>query len=125
MASAGPKGHTVLGTLGNCAGGETPWGTVLTAEENIHHFFAGDPRQTNEAANHLVMGISVERFHGWHVTHPRFDVEAQPNEPNRFGWMVEIDPYDPGKRPAKRTAMGRWGDSSMKARASPSIPTAA
>ena len=103
-----PKGTTVLGTLGNCAGGQTPWGTVLTAEENIHHYFAGDPRRTAEGANHLAMGISVERFYGWHVNHPRFNVETQPNEPNRFGWMVEIDPYDPAKRPAKRTAMGRF-----------------
>ncbi len=103
-----PKGTTVLGTLGNCAGGETPWGTVLTAEENIHHYFGGDPRRTPEGANHLAMGISVERFYGWHVHAPRFNVEAEPHEPNRFGWMVEIDPFDPGKRPAKRTAMGRF-----------------
>ncbi len=105
---ADPKGILALGTLGNCAGGQTPWGTVLTAEENIHHYFGGDPRRTAEAANHLVMGISVDRFYGWHVHHPRFNVEATPNEPNRFGWMVEIDPYDPAKRPAKRTALGRF-----------------
>ncbi len=103
-----PKGRMVLGTFGNCAGGETPWGTVLTAEENIHHAFAGDPRKTSEAANHLLMGISVERFYGWHVHYPRFNVEAEPHEPNRFGWVVEIDPYSPERRPVKRTAMGRF-----------------
>ena len=103
-----PKGRLALGTFANCAGGETPWGTVLTAEENIHHAFGGDPRKTSEAANHLLMGISVERYYGWHMHYPRFNVEAEPHEPNRFGWMVEIDPYSPQKRPAKRTALGRF-----------------
>jgi len=103
-----PNGRMILGTFANCAGGETPWGTVLTAEENIHHAFGGDPRKTSEAANHLLMGISVERYYGWHIHHPRFNVEVEPHEPNRFGWIVEIDPYSPEKRPAKRTAMGRF-----------------
>lgn len=108
MTKGDPAGRLVLGTLGNCAGGETPWGTVLTAEENIHHFFSGDPRRTPESANHLLMGISIERFYGWHMHYPRFNVESDPHEPNRFGWIVEIDPYDPQARPVKRTALGRF-----------------
>ncbi len=108
MTKDDPAGRLVLGTLGNCAGGETPWGTVLTAEENIHHFFGGEPRGTPESANHLLMGISAERFYGWHVHYPRFNVEADPHEPNRFGWIVEIDPYEPKARPIKRTALGRF-----------------
>ena len=108
MTKDDPAGRLALGTLGNCAGGETPWGTVLTAEENIHQYFAGDPRHTAESANHLLMGISAERLYGWHMHHPRFNVEADPHEPNRFGWIVEIDPYEPKARPIKRTALGRF-----------------
>ena len=103
-----PTGTRVLGTLGNCAGGETPWGTVLSAEENIPFHFAGDPKKTSEAANHTAMGIGDERYYGWHRFYPRFDVEAVPHEPNRFGWIVEIDPFEPKTRPVKRTALGRF-----------------
>ncbi len=103
-----PKGRTALGTIANCAGGETPWGTVLTAEENIHFFFGGDASGTPEAANHKLMGIVAESYYSWGNHYPRFDVVAEPHEPNRFGWMVEIDPYNPRSRPAKRTAMGRF-----------------
>ena len=107
MTRDDPTGRLALGTLGNCAGGETPWDTVLTGEENIQYYFGGDPGGTKEAASHKLFGIGGDLFHGWHVHYPRFSVEKEPNEPNRFGWIVEIDPYDPKARPAKRTALGR------------------
>ena len=104
---ADATGARVVGTLNNCAGGKTPWGTVLTAEENIHQYFSGTP-EGPEAANHARMGIAGKPRYSWGRHVDRFDVAKEPNEPNRFGWMVEIDPYDPKAVPTKRTALGRF-----------------
>ncbi len=102
-----PSGRLVVGTLCNCGGGVTPWGTILTAEENIDEYFWGTPRGP-EADNHRRFGLGLDpgRQFGRHLG--RFDLEHEPHEPNRFGWMVEIDPLDPQARPIKRTALGRF-----------------
>ncbi len=44
----------------------------------------------------------------WETIDPRFDIAKEPNEPNRFGWIVEVDPFDPDSMPRKRTALGRF-----------------
>jgi secreted PhoX family phosphatase len=109
--SADPDGKTVIGTLNNCAGGVTPWGTVVSGEENFNQYFANasllDPEsiQALSAARYGVNEEASERQ--WESFYDRFDLAKEPNEPFRFGWAVEIDPLDPKSTPKKRTALGR------------------
>lgn len=106
---ADPQGRRVLGTLNNCAGGKTPWGTALMAEENIDGYFGGaDPAELPEAESLARFGFSADGWLSFHRHVERFDMSREPNEPNRFGWVVEYDPYDPTSTPVKRTALGRF-----------------
>jgi hypothetical protein len=105
---ADPAGLRVIGTFANCAGGVTPWGTVLSAEENINYYFTGNAARGPEAAARKRYGINGRALNGWGRHIERFDLDREPNEPNRFGWIVEIDPYDPASIPVKRTALGRF-----------------
>ncbi|WP_420962933.1 PhoX family protein [Brucella sp. IR073] len=104
---ADPTGTKVFGTINNCAGGVTPWHTYIMAEENIHGYFSGElPADHPEAANYKRMGIP-EGAYEWANFYDRFDLSKEPNEPNRFGWVVEVDALDPTSTPKKRTALGR------------------
>jgi len=105
--AADPTGTRVLGTMNNCAGGTTPWGTVLSGEENFNQYFKAtgtDPKETR-------YGLSATQdSRNWRSVDPRWDATNPDyvNEPNRFGWIVELDPTDPTSTPVKHTAMGRF-----------------
>ncbi|TYC00819.1 PhoX family phosphatase [Micromonospora sp. WP24] len=112
--AADPKGRTVIGTLNNCAGGVTPWGTVLSGEENFNQYFVGADGAPAELKPKLERyGIpTTTRYPSgsrkWERADERFDLAKHPNEAHRFGWVVEIDPLDPEARPRKHTALGRF-----------------
>lgn len=103
--AADPAGTEVLGTINNCASGYTPWGTYLTCEENWNGYFVNAGTIPPEQRRY---GVTTRGAgYRWHEFDQRFDAAANPNEPNRFGWVVEIDPFEPGSKPVKRTALGR------------------
>ena len=108
QTSEDPSGTLAAGTLNNCAGGMTPWGTYLMAEENFNGNFLGAlPEGHPETENHKRYGVPGG-WYQWGRHFDRFDVSKEPNEPNRFGWIVEVDPMDPNSIPKKRTALGRF-----------------
>ncbi|WP_306927593.1 PhoX family protein [Streptomyces luteogriseus] len=102
--SADPTGTKVLGTLNNCSGGVTPWGTTLHGEENFNQYFANSSRATDKRYG-IGTGASERK---WERFDKRFDVAQEPNEVHRFGYVVEFDPYDPESTPRKHTALGRF-----------------
>ena len=99
-----PAGRTVRGTLNNCASSKTPWGTYLSGEENWMGYFGGGD---NLSAHQRRWGMRKDGAYLWDKFDERFDARKHPNEPNRFGWVVEVDPMDPTSTPVKRTALGR------------------
>ncbi|MFO0441117.1 MAG: PhoX family protein [Betaproteobacteria bacterium] len=104
--AADPAGTTVLGTFNDCAHGYTPWGTYLACEENWDTYFVNSGTLT---ADHRRNGITARgRGYRWNEFDERFDAGKHPNEPNRHGWVVEFDPYNPQSQPVKRTALGRF-----------------
>ena len=109
--TADKTGTRILGTFNNCGNGKTPWGTYLACEENFNSYFSSSEGESyQQTAAQKRYGIAKEgkdRGYGWAQTDARFDVSAEPNEANRHGWVVEIDPS--GQRaPTKLTALGRF-----------------
>lgn len=115
QTEADPEGMTPIGTINNCGNGVTPWGTYITCEENFNGYFweesegEADGISEEQAAMNDRYGVAGKGFrYWWATTDDRFDASKTPQEPNRFGWMVEIDPKDPKSTPIKHTALGRF-----------------
>ncbi|MDB4511893.1 PhoX family phosphatase [Arenicella sp.] len=107
------NGNIPLGTVNNCSSGYTPWGTYLTCEENFNGYFGASNSQAvwNPTEEQTRYGFAEDGFgYGWHLYDKRFDLSDSDyaNEENRFGWVVEIDPFDATQKPVKRTALGRF-----------------
>lgn len=122
-----PKGRRTRGTVNNCAEGFTPWGTYLTCEENYAGYFARPtatddlqrtPKElaslrrngvTSTLGRHNWASVEGDYFKRWDATVKGTSAaEDYRNVANTFGWVVEVDPYDPGSKPTKRTALGRF-----------------
>ncbi|WP_299962764.1 PhoX family phosphatase [uncultured Roseobacter sp.] len=118
QTNADPEGMTVIGTVNNCAGGMTPWGTYLMAEENFHGYFWTDKVDAEGKPDVTGMEEAMAKRNGrygvpgmwyaWGKYHDRWNIDKEPNEPNRWGWIVEVDPRNPDAAPIKHTALGRF-----------------
>jgi len=120
-----PTGASTRGTNNNCGNGCTPWGTYLTAEENWAFVFANTD-QAGRPAHQKRLGVPATGRYKWetaagdateqHGEFSRFNItptgasalDDWRNEINGFGYLVEIDPYDPSSVATKRTSMGRF-----------------
>jgi len=105
QTAADPAGQRILGTFANCAMGVTPWGTFLSCEENFDRYFY---KSAQASAAEARIGLDDKGPFRWHEHDPRYDAGQHPNEFNRFGWVVEVDPHDVAAAPVKRTALGRF-----------------
>ncbi len=106
---ADPSGTRSLGTWNNCGNGDTPWGTYLACEENFNGYFSSSDPDYVPSAEMKRYGVGLKDWgYAWAMADERFDISKHPNEPNRAGYVVEIDPLDPASTPKKRTALGRF-----------------
>ena len=107
--AADPEGVRSLGTWNNCGNGRTPWGTYLACEENFNGYYSSSDAEIEIGPAFKRYGVGPKDWgYAWATADERFDIARHPNEPNRNGYVVEIDPLDPGSTPKKRTALGRF-----------------
>ena len=102
-----PAGRYIKGTLGNCAGGTTPWGTILSGEENFQGYFVGNGTSAGDKRYGITSKATARQ---WELDEKRWDTRnpGYENESNRFGWIVEVDPFDPASTPKKHSMLGRF-----------------
>jgi uncharacterized protein len=94
----------VIGTFANCSGGVTPWNTVLTCEENFQDYYGGrtdDQGQPGQGTDDAPEALEIAETYRW------LDDPGSAQPPEHYGWIVEVDPFDPESRPRKHTWLGR------------------
>jgi len=106
QTQADPEGIRSKGTWNNCGNGFTPWGTYLACEENFNGYFASSDEAATPTDAQKRYGVGLKDWgYGWYKYDDRFDISKEPNECNRAGYVVEIDPMVPHSSPKKRTAV--------------------
>lgn len=111
-------GDRIIGTFGNCAGGTTPWGTVLSAEENFQSHVT-EPVYADGSSfdpGELPFNLADNRLHG------QGNVLGLAG--NKYGWIVEIDPTDPNDYGTKHTWLGRYRHEAVGVRVESGKPLA-
>lgn len=93
------KDNISTGTMANCAGGVTPWGTFLTCEENYHQYYG--EWKYDEKGNKA----GKKKSH----SDTLWDSFEDQN-PEQYGWVVEVNPKT-GKA-KKLTSLGRFAHES-------------
>lgn len=102
-------GNKIIGTAYNCSGGTTPWGTILSAEEN----FQGSAAAFVGVTEFLKANGSQASYTNG-TTGAEFGLVGE-----KYGWIVEIDPAQPNFRPRKHTSLGRFRHENVALRAEP------
>lgn len=77
------KKRMIEGTMGNCGGGITPWGAILTCEENTDEYYSFE---------------NLDDGFGWNKFYKKNKKD--------YGWVVEVDPQK--KTARKLAALGRF-----------------
>jgi|GEM_PF-112151 secreted PhoX family phosphatase len=125
-------GDKIIGTAFNCSGGHTPWGTVLSCEENFQaqlgQFFVGvqeavgpDGRQTGwQSGPEIEDPVDPTKKIKNLTTGSYFGMVGE-----KYGWVVEIDPADPSFQARKHTALGRFRHENVALRTSKGKPIVA
>ena len=129
-----PDGTKTRGTMNNCGNGSTPWGTLLTTEENWSGYYfraAGDQALRTAKVNasfarygrNVTDTTAANSRYGWETSgaddkYARFNTSVVGSSTDGSddyrhewftqGYMVEIDPYNPSSAVKKRTALGRF-----------------
>ena len=119
-------GSEVIGTYGNCSGATTPWGTVLTCEENFQFVVPEDVRPNGRAFPSSTVKFALAPRNAATGLADQINGTGNPFklQGNKYGWCVEIDPARPTSRPSKRTALGRFRHENAAFRADEGRPLA-
>lgn len=130
-----PDGTRTRGTINNCGTGKTPWNTFVSGEENWFGYFHRSAKDDEVRGKDSMEVAALDRYgrkagaasrHGWESAgtddhfvrwnNSQLAARARDdyrNEMNTFGYVVEMDPYEPEMKVRKRTALGRFAHESV------------